>query len=194
MGCVKTFIILSMASLYLPIVTGRERTNDFMSYSMSFQMFLEECRLVPVRSKTVGKFCPIICLDALNGERERFYQVIHKLCGRIGAMFLESFHETPPGILINSSILEKLFSNDSAVFETGGRDEFDIHLDTLTGILHLLIWLWNVFWIRRMDSHETLFFEEAVESGDGAGITSLLEFDPENNQAGIRVSATHIVD
>ncbi len=73
MGCVKTFIILSMASLYLPIVTGREGTNDFMPYSMSFQMLLEERWLVPVRSKTVGKFCPIICLDALNGERERFY-------------------------------------------------------------------------------------------------------------------------
>lgn len=194
MSCVKTLIILPMASLYRPVVPGRKGTDDFMPYSMSFQVFLEESRLVPVRSKAVGKLRSIIGLDALNGERECFYQMLHKLRGGIGAVFLKSFHKTPSGILVNGSVLEELLPNDPAVFETGGRNEFDIHLDTLTRILHLLIRLWDVFGIGRMESHDALLSQEAVETGDGAGITALPEFDPENDQAGIRITAAHMGD
>lgn len=181
MSCVKTLIILPMASLYLSVMTRRIGADHFMPDSMCFQMRLEESRFVSVRSKAVGKFRSIIGLDALDGERERFYQVLHKLRGRIGVVFLKSFHKTPPGILVKGSVLEELLPNDLAVFETGGRDKFDIHLDTLTGILHLLIWLWNVFGIGWMDRHDTLFFEEAVESGNGAGITTLPELNPKND-------------
>lgn len=113
-----------------------------------------------MRSKAVGKFCSIIRLDALNGVRERFYEVLHKLGGRIGIVFLKGFYKAPSGILINGSVLEELFPNDSAIFETGGRDEFHIYLDTLSRILHLLIGLRNVFRIWRMHRHDALFFED----------------------------------
>lgn len=43
-----------------------------------------------------------------------------------------------------------------------------------------------------MDSQDALFFEEAVKVWDGAGITALSEFDPENDQTGIGVAASHI--
>lgn len=104
-----------------------------------------------MRSEPVGKLRSVIRLDTLDVQRESLYQVLHKQCGRIGAVFLKSFHKTPSRILINGSVLEELLPNDLAVFETGGRDKFDIHLDTLTGILHLLIWLWDVFGIGWMD-------------------------------------------
>ena len=194
MGCIKTFIILAMAALYLPIVTGSKGADDLMPYPMCFQVLLEESRFVPVCSKAVGKFRSVIRLDALDGERERFYEVFHKLCGRIGVVFLKGFHKAPSGVLINGSVLEEVLANDPAVFETGGGDEFYVYLDTLAGIVHLLIGLWNVFWIGRMDRHDTLFFEETVESGDGAGITALPEFDPENDQAGVGITASHIGD
>ena len=45
-----------------------------------------------------------------------------------------------------------------------------------------------------MYGHDVLFFEKAVESGDGAGITALPEFDPENAPSSIRVTAAHIRD
>ena len=45
-----------------------------------------------------------------------------------------------------------------------------------------------------MDGHKTPLFEEAEESGNGAGITALPEFDPENDQTSIRVAAAHIGD
>lgn len=194
MGCIKTLIILPMTSLYFSIVTRCKGPDEFMPYPMCFQVLLKESRLVPVRSKAVGKFGSIIRLDAFDGERERFYQVFHKLRRRIGAMFLKGFHEAPSGILINGCILEKLLPNNPAVFKAGGRNEFDVHLDTLTGIGHLLIGFWDVFWIWGMDSQDALFFEEAVKAWDGAGITALPEFDPENDQTGIGAAASHIRD
>lgn len=120
--------------------------------------------------------------------------MFHKLRERIGAMFLKDFHEAPSGIPINGRVLEKLFSNNPAVFKTGGRNEFDIHLYMLRGIGHLLIGFRYVFWILGMDSQDALFFEEAVKVWDGAGITALPEFDPENDQAGMGVTASHIQD
>ena len=194
MGRIKTFIIFPMAALYLPVVTRGKGTDDFVLYPMCFQVLLEEGRLVPVRSKAVGEFRPIIRLDALDGDGERFYEVFHKLRGRIGAVFLKGFHEAPSGILVNGSVLEELLPNDPAVFEAGERDEFHIHLNMLPGILHSLIGLRDVLWIGWMYGHDALFFEEAVESGDGAGITALPEFDPEDDQSGIRVTAAHIRD
>ena len=98
------------------------------------------------------------------GKGECFYQVIYKLCERIGAVFLKGFHETPSGILIYGSVLEELLPNDAAAFKAGSRYELHIHLDTLTGILHLFIGLRDVFRIRRMDRHDALFFEEVVKA------------------------------
>lgn len=192
MGCIKTLIVLPMASLYLSIMTGRKGTNELMPYPMCLQMLLEKSRFVPLRRKAVGKLRPIIRLDALNGERERFYKVIHKLCGGKGAVLLKGFHKTPPGILINGGVLEKLLPNNFAVFKAGGGDEFHIHLDTLAGIVHLFIGLRDVFRIWRMDSHDALFFEEAIETGNGAGVTTLSKLYPENDQAGIRIASAHI--
>lgn len=192
MGRIKTFIIFPVAALYLPIVPGCKGPDGLVCDPMCFQMFLKESRLVPVSSKAVGKFRPIIRLDTLDGKGERFYEVLHKLCRRIRAVFLKGFYKTPSGILVYGGVLEELLSNDLAVFEAGGGDEFHIHLDTLSGILHLLIRLRDVFWIGRMDRHNALFPEETVETGDGAGITTLSELDPENDQTGIGVTAAHV--
>ena len=107
-------------------------------------------------------------------------------------MFLKSLHKTPSGILVNGGILEEPPSNDPAVCEAGRGDEFDIRLNTLPGTLHLFVRLWDMLRVRGMDSHDALFFEEAAESRDGAGITALHKLDPENDQAGIGIASAHI--
>lgn len=83
-------------------------------------------------------------------------------------MCLKGFHIAPSGILVNGSILEKLLSNDAAVYEADRRDKFHVNLDTLAGVVHLLIGFWDIPGVRGMYSHDTLFFEEAVQSRDGA--------------------------
>lgn len=45
-----------------------------------------------------------------------------------------------------------------------------------------------------MYSHDPLFPEETVKAGNGAGIAALAEFDPEDDQTGMGISAAHIVD
>ena len=109
-------------------------------------------------------------------------------------MFFKSLYKTPSGILINGSVLEKLLPDDLAVFEAGGGNKFDVHLNTLPRVVHLFIGFGNIFGVRRMDRHNSLFSEEAVKSGNGAGITSLPELDPKDYQAGIRIAASHIED
>ena len=59
-------------------------------------------------------------------------------------------------------------------------------------MLHLLIRFWNIFGVRRVDCHNALFFEEAVESSKGAGITTLPEFNPENNKTCMGVTPAQI--
>lgn len=194
MGCVKTLIILPVAALHLLVVAGRNGADDLMPYPLCFQTLLEEGWLVPVGSKAIGKFRSIIRSEALDGEGEGFNKVFHKLGGRIGVMFFKGFHEVPPGKIINGRVLEKLLTYNLTVFEACERDEFHVRLDSLTGIGQLLIRLWYVFWIGRMYSHDALFYEETVEAGDGARISTLRGLDPEDDKSGIRVTASHIQD
>lgn len=109
-------------------------------------------------------------------------------------MFLKSLHKTPSGILVDSGILEEMLSAHLAVHKAGGRDEFHVYLNALSGMVHLLVRLGDILGIGRMDSHDALLFEKTIKSRDGAGVAALHELDPENNEAGVRVSSAHIQD
>lgn len=108
-------------------------------------------------------------------------------------MFFKSLHETPSGILINSSVLIKMISF-GFVYKADGRDKFYVDLDALSGMVHLFIRFWNILWVRRMDRHKSLFSEEAVKAGDGAGIAALHELCSEDNKTGIGITPAHIRD
>ena len=133
MGCIKALIILSVTAFHLPIMPWGKGTDDFVADSVHLQVFLEKSGLVSVSGKTVSKFSPIVWLNTLDCTWECLYQMLHKLSGRIGVVFLECFHETPTRILVNSRILEKLFSDNLGIFQTGRRDKFHINLDPLSG-------------------------------------------------------------
>ena len=69
---VKTLMILPVAAFHLLIMPRRKRPDDFVADPVHFQVLLEEGGFFSVGGKTVGKFCPIVCLDALNGAGEGF--------------------------------------------------------------------------------------------------------------------------
>lgn len=194
MGCIEPLIVLPVAALHLSIVARSKGADDFVADAMQFQVFLKECRFLTVGRKTVGKFRAIIRLDTLDGNGESFYKVIHKLCGRIGVVLLKSFHKAPSGILIHGSVLKKLLSDYLTVFEAGGRNKFDIHLDALSRIVHLFIGFWNILWIGWVYGHDALFSKEAVKTCNGTGIAALAKLDPEDDKTGMRVSASHSED
>lgn len=111
MGCIEALIILSVAAFYLPIMPWGKGTDDLVADPVHFQAFLEKSGLLPVGGKAVGKFGPIIGLDALDRTGEGLHQMIYKLSGGIGAVLLKCLHETPAGILVNGRVLEKLLSD-----------------------------------------------------------------------------------
>ena len=65
---IKTFIILTVASLYLAIMPRCKRANQLMSDSMLHETYLENGRFIrtAIRTEAFGKFLSIICLNAFN--------------------------------------------------------------------------------------------------------------------------------
>ena len=191
-GGIKTLVVLPVAALHFAVMPWGVGTDKLVPDAVAPEPFLKKGGFVPVGGKAVRKLRSVVGLDAFNGAGEGFDQMVYEQGGGIGIMFLKSFHKTPSGELINGGILEKLFSDYPAVFQAGGRDEFHIHLNPLTRVVHLLIWFGDVLGIRRMYSHNALFFKESVKSGNGAFITAQAELDPENNEAGIGIASAHI--
>lgn len=192
MRSIKPLVVLPVAALHFTVMPWCIGTNYLVLNPMLSQTHLEKGGLIPVGSEPIGKFGAIVRLDALNRAGEGFYKVFHKEGRRIGTVFLKCLHKTPPGILINGSILEEMFANYPAVYKAGRGNKFHIHLYTLPRMIHLLIRFWDIFGVRWVDCHNALFFEEAVESSKGSGITTLPEFNPENNKTCMGVTPAHI--
>lgn len=192
MGCVEAFVVLPVAAFHLPVMSRRIGTDQFVPDPVLFQMHLKKSGLVPVGGKAVCEFRPVIGLDTFNAAGERLYEVLKEDGRRIRALFLKSLDEAPSGVLVDSGILEEMLSNDPAVGEAGGGDTFDVDLKTLTGIIHLFIGLGDVLGVRGMERHDALFFEEAVQSGNGTGIAALHELYPENNKSCVGIAPAHI--
>ena len=156
MSGIKPFIVFPVAAFHFSVVSGRIRPDQLVTDAVAFQMYLKEGGLVSVGSKAVGKLWPIVRLDAFNGKRKRFHQVFHEHGRGISAVLIKGLHKPPPGELINGGILEKMLTDNPAVDEAGRGDELHINLDTLSRVIHLLIGLWNILRVRRMDSHDAL--------------------------------------
>ena len=137
MGRVEALIVLPVAAFHLPVVSRRIGTDQLVADAVLLQTFLKKSGFVTMGGEPVRELGPVVCLDALDFSGKCLYQMIHKLGGRVGTVFFKSLYKTPSGILINGSVLEKLLSDDLAVFAAGRRNEFDIHLDPLAGIVHL---------------------------------------------------------
>ena len=73
-------------------------------------------------------------------------------------------------------------------------NKFDIDLNPLARVGHLLIRLGNVFGIWQFHSHLTSFSQEAVKARNGTGISPLPKLDPKHHQASVGVPAAHIQD
>ena len=109
-------------------------------------------------------------------------------------MFLEGFHIAPAGVFINGGILIELFTFCLIDQTTGRKNKLYIDLYPLSGVFHLLIRLGDILGIREFFCHDPLFLKETVKTWNGAFISSLHEFHPENDQTGMRIAPAHIPD
>ena len=83
--------------------------------------------------KPLCEFHTVVGLDTFNGHGETPDQMLKESCGRIGAVFLKSFHITPAGVFINGGILIELFTL-RLIDQTAGRNKLYIDLYPLSGI------------------------------------------------------------
>ena len=160
---VEILIILAMAALDLSVMPRREDFNELMSDTELFERFLKECRphrfgaVHPVRELRA-----VVGLHAFYRVRELFHAMADELGGRIGSVILERLEVAKSAVfvderelVIEAAVLRRVA--DRITDQAGLRDVFYVDLHSLAGVLHLLIGLGNVFRIRQLDRHLTLF-------------------------------------
>ena len=156
MSRIESLVILSVTSLYFSVMTGRKGTYYFVLDPVLCQMDLKESGLVPIGSETVCELGTVVSLETFDGEGKGFDQMFQEESGGIGIVFLEGFHKTPAGELIDCCVLKEILTY-CLVDQTYSRDEFHVNLDTLTGVKHLFIGLGDILGIRRFHRHQALF-------------------------------------
>lgn len=194
MSGIEAPVILSVAPLHLAVMPWRIRPDQPVTDAVKSQMHLKQGGPVPARGKAVCELRTVVSLDTFNRAWESFHKVLKEHGGGIRTLLLKSLHKAPSGILIDGSILEEMFAGDTAVDKAGGGNSLHIDLEALSGVVHLLIGLWNILRVGRMDGHDALLFEETVKAGDGAGVTALHELGPEDDEPGMRVAPAHVRD
>ena len=68
-GRIKAFLVLSVAALYLAIMSGRVRTDQLVPDAQLSGSFLKKSLNVPFAvGKTVGKLKTVVSLDAFHAD------------------------------------------------------------------------------------------------------------------------------
>lgn len=109
-------------------------------------------------------------------------------------MLLKGLQIPETAVFIQKRVLvvSALVGSDSN--QTTFRNVFDINLDSLTGIVHLLIGFGNILGIWQFHRHLPTLSQKTVQAGDRACVASLPQLYPEHHQPGIGVSAVHVLD
>ena len=112
MADIEFFIIFSVIAFYLAVMPWIKRFDLFIQDAELSQRFFKECQwLFLAVAHFVCKLEAVVCLDALNGIRKLFYNILYKLGRRIGALLLECFQVAEPAVFVNERILIILFSS-----------------------------------------------------------------------------------
>ena len=78
--------------------------------------------------------------------------------------------------------------------QAGGRDVFNVDLDPLTGVGHLLVGLGDILGVRQFHRHLASLPQKTIQTGYRTGVASLPELDPEDNDPGVGVPSPHILN
>lgn len=195
MSRIEPLVVLPVTTFYFPIVPGSEWADQLVADPKLCQPCLKHSGIVraAIGTKALGKLLPIVRLDAFDPERCSLDEVFKKTHCRIRTMLIKGFYETPARELINGGELIEALSL-GVTDQTGGRNELDIDLNALTGIIHLFIRFGDIFGIRRMVGHDPLPFEDAIKAGNGAGVAFLAKLNPKDDKAGMWIASAHSED
>ena len=114
-------------------------------------------------------------------------------------MLLKGLQIAESAVLIQEGVLVIIASILSGVLlgltdQARCRDVFDVDLDPLTRVGHLLVGLGDVLGIRQLYRHLTSLSQEAIQAGYRTGVASLPKFDPEDDEPSVWIPSPHILN
>ena len=191
---IKLFIIFSVAAFDLSVVPWSKGPDPLVPDTELLQRLLKQGGLwIFCAGHRIGKFRTIVRLDALYGIRKFLYHILQKLHRRICAVLFVSLEDPEAAVLVNEGILI-IFLLCRFTYEAALWNKFHINLAFLTRMCHLFVRFRDVFRIWKLDRLTVNPTQDLIQSGDGTGVATLTELDPEHHQTGVRVPAAHILN
>lgn len=182
MGAVEATLILTVAALYLAIVTGRIGTNQLVSNAQLCSGFLKERDQFTVGlSKAVGKLKSVVSLDTFDGKAVPFEESIcflQKVRRGVGALFIVSSQVPQPRKLVDGGILKESLPGRTA----RARNNLDVNLNTLARIGHLLIGFRAVWLLFRLLRQSTHTLQYPVQAFRATSVSAFLQPAPQVDQ------------
>ena len=108
-------------------------------------------------------------------------------------MLFKGFQIAKTAVFVEEGVLVELVLSCLAG-EARERDELDVDLASLTGIVHLLVRFGDVFGIRQLHRHLSAACQDTVQAGDGTGVPSSPQLHPKHDEPGVGISSPHILN
>ena len=176
---IETLLVLTVAALYFAIVPWGVGPDKLMADAELLRGRLEQGGQIPFAvGKAVGELKAIVCLYTLHPDAPAcipLHQLFQEISGGIGRLFLVCSEEAQTGKLVNCSVLKQ---TQFRVCDTALRNNFYIHLNSLTGIGHLLIGLGRIGFLRFSGGKQSQPPHDPEQTFRTAGIAPLSQTVP----------------
>lgn len=189
---VEFFVVFTVATFNFTVVPRSVRTNQLVPDAELLQSFLKErWPLAAFWKKSIREFGAIIGLDAFNNIWKLFHDMTQKSGRRVSAVFLKRLQIAKSTEFIQKRVLKPLHSRFLSHHANSGN-EFDVDLNSLLWISHLLIRLRDIlgeFYHRRI-----ALAQKAVQSRNRPSVAAQTQFYPKHYNACVGAPSTHIQD
>ena len=176
---IETLLVLTVAALYFAIVPWGVGPDKLMADAELLCSRLEQGGQIPFAvGKAVSELKAIVCLHTLHPDAPAcipLHQLFQEISGGIGRLFLVCSQEAQTGKLVNCSVLKQ---TQFRVCDTALRNNFYIHLNSLTGIGHLLIGLGCIGFLRLFAGKQSQPPHDPEQTLGTTGITTLSQAVP----------------
>lgn len=195
MAGVKAFLVLSVAALHFAVVAGRVWADELVPDAQPYSSGLKEGGKIPLTvGKAVGELKAIVGLDALHPDTSAcipLEQLFQEISRGVGALLRVGSQEAQASELINSGVLKQ---TEFRVGNTFAGHHLHVHLNTLAGIVHLLIRLWFIWLFLTGRRKQTQFPHDPEQTLWPAGIATLPQSVPQFHHTQVWIPAAHISD
>ena len=192
---IKAFLVLAVTTLHFTVVAGRVGADKLVADTKLGGSGLKQSGEIPLAvGETVGELKSIVSLDTFHADTSAgipLEQLFQEIGGGIGGLLRVGGQEAQACELVNGCVLVQ---TQFRVCNTASGNHLHIHLDTLSGIGHLLVGLWLVggfLLFRREHSQLPHDPEQALRA---AGVAPLPQTVPQLHQTKGWIAAAHVPD